>query len=169
MLKNEGTRVWVNRIFAFVAGGLIVLAIMSVAAVTPVKNQNAVLTTQLDELQNGAARLLAESRLFVADSKYQNAQNTLKTLFEKHSTSTEAAEGKKLLAEIETAIREQDRAWDAVAENVRTAWEKTKAQELRSLADVIRKAVDSSMAETLSSEWEKEKDRIREKWQNGEV
>jgi len=169
VLKNEGTRVWVNRIFAFLAGALIMLAVMSVAAVKPVKSQNEALVKQLDELQNGAARLLGEAQIFVAEKKYQDAQNTLKVLFEKHATSTEAAEGKKLLADIEISVREKDRRWDAVAESVRTAWEKTKALELRAQADLSRKAVDAGMAETLASEWEKEKDRVRQQWENGEV
>ena len=56
---TEVGRIWVNRSLAFVAGGLIVFAVMSLAIVAPIRSQKEEAAKQLDEVQNGAARLLA--------------------------------------------------------------------------------------------------------------
>ena len=107
-MADGGPRVWVNRFFSFVAGGLVVLVTMSLVAVAPVKSRNAELTTRLDDLQNGAARLLSEAKAYLANQSYGNAEQTLLTLMEKQPTSVEAVEGKTLYAEIQATVAMKD-------------------------------------------------------------
>jgi hypothetical protein len=169
MSRDAGSGVWVNRVFAFLAGGLLVLAIMSFAVVSPVKTKNEALTKQLDEVQNGAARLLAEAKALVENKSYETALRTLATLLEKQPGSPEAAEGKMLSLQIQTAVREKDAKWEAAVAGVRTTWERSKAAELREKADKDRQQVDAGMTETLNSEWELAKEKVRQAWENGEV
>jgi hypothetical protein len=168
VFKSDGVNLWANRILWLAAGGLIVLIVMSLVAVAPVKSQNAALTKQLDELQNGAARLLGESKAYVASKSYANAKQSLETLFAKQPSSSEAVEGRKLYAEIESAIGSRDQKWEASVAAVRSAWEKRTAEQLRAEADAARQKVEASMADTLKSQWEQSKDRVRQDWEKGE-
>ena len=81
-MTNVG-RIWVSGCPAFVAAGLIVYAIMSLAIVAPIRSQKEALAKQLDEVRNGAARLLAEAKWFADNKSYDSARKTLDTLFEK--------------------------------------------------------------------------------------
>ena len=74
---NEGGKIWVNRLLALVAGGLIVFAIMSLAIVTPVRREKEALAKQLDEVQNGAARLLAEAKVLAESKSYDKRSRDL--------------------------------------------------------------------------------------------
>jgi len=168
MTKSDGPRVWANRLLSLVAGGLIVLIIMSLAAVAPLKSQNATLTKQLDELQNGAARLLGEAKAYVANKSYSNAQQSLQTLLAQQPGSDEAVEGKKLLAEISATIALRDQKWEASVAAIKSAWEKSTAAKLLADADAVRQGVASGMADTLRTQWEQSKDRIRQDWESGE-
>ena len=100
--------IWINRILAFVAGGLIVLAIMGLAVVVPVRSENEALAKQLDELQYGAARLLDEAKVFAESKSYDSALRTLNALFEKQPGSSEVVEGRKLYAEIEIVVQAKE-------------------------------------------------------------
>jgi predicted Zn-dependent protease len=142
---------------------------MSFASVNPLKNQNATLTKQLDELQNGAARLLGEAQAYVADKSYSNAQQALSTLLEKHPSSDEAVAGKKLAAEVAAVVELRDQKWLAAVGAVKTAWEASAAAELRAEADSVRQKVDLTMADILDTKWEQSKDRVRQQWENGEI
>jgi len=165
MIKNEEKRVLVNRIMAFLLGGVIILAVMSLAVVSPLRKDNATLTSQLDEIQNGAVRLLGEATVQFQNGSYDNAKNTLNVLFEKQPTSAEAVEGKKLFAEIETILREMDEKWDAAAEGVRAEWEKTRTAELRANLEKERLLVETNLEDTLNKEWAKSKMQIRNDWE----
>jgi predicted Zn-dependent protease len=165
MIRNEQARIWVNRVLAFLTGGVIVLAIMSFAAVTPLKDQNATLTAQLDEIRNGAVRLLGEATVQFQSGSYDNAKKTLEVLFREQPTSNEAVEGKKLYGEIETIVREMDQAWAAASSDVRATWEQTKTEELRANLERERVLLETNMADTLSKEWEKNKAQIRKTWE----
>jgi hypothetical protein len=165
VFKTDGPKTWGNRLIGFVVGGLVVLILMSVAAVGPVKAKNADLTKQLDELQNGAARLLSEAKAFVANKSYGSAQQSLSALFEKQPGTPEATEGKKLSAEIATAIQTQDKNWEAASVAVKAAWEKSAAAKLRSDADATRAQVETTLAATLNTDWERQKDQVRKDWE----
>jgi predicted Zn-dependent protease len=163
---NEKGRLWVNRLVALVAGGLLVFAIMSIAVVAPVRKEKDALAKQLDEVQNGAARLLAEAKGLAENKSFDKALETLNTLFEKQPGSTEVTEGRKLYAEIEIAVQAREQKWEAAVGAIRVAWEKAKATELLAKAEQDKQLVKSSLAETLATEWEKAKDQIRKDWEN---
>jgi len=168
MSKSDGASVWGSRAIGFLVGGVLVLAIMGFGWVSPLKGEIATLTTRLDELENGAARLLGEAKVLVGNGSYESAQRALATLFEKQPGSNEAAEGRKLYAEIETAMQQKNQKWEAASVAVRTAWEKKAAAELRAKSEMDRQLMETNMVETLKSEWEKSKDKIRQEWEKGE-
>jgi hypothetical protein len=155
-------RMWVNRIVAFLGGGLVVAIVLSIALVGPVNSRNKALKTELDEIQNGAPRLLAEAKAFAEGKDYDNALKTLDVLFVQQPASKEAIEGKKLYATIEATVRDSNMKWEGAMTSIRKAWEKTTAAQLREQG---RAQVESDMAETLKKEWEKVKDQIRKAWE----
>ena len=165
MIQNEQARVWVNRIVAFLLGGAIILAVISLAIVSPLRNDNAALTSQLDEIRTGAVRLLGEATVQFQNGSYDNAKKTLNVLFEEQPTSAEAAEGKKLFAEIEAIVREMDEKWDAASAEVRAEWEKTRTAELRANLEKERLLVETNLEDTLNKEWEKSKSQVRKEWE----
>lgn len=166
MIKNEGARVWVNRALAFLFGGLIVLIIMSVVVVAPLRSDKQALAKELDEVQHGAERLLAEAKTLAESKSYESALKTLSTLFEKQPGSTQMVEGRKLYTEIEIAIQGKQQAWEAAVGPIRSAWEKATAAELLAKAERERELVETGMAETLAKEWDRVKDKIRRDWEN---
>lgn len=172
MTKNQGASKWINRLLSFVAGGVIVFAIMSLAVVSPIKSEKEDLTKQvdeaakqLDEVQNGAARLLSEAKVLVESDSYDDALSTLDTLFEKQPGSTEVLEGRKLYAEIEIVVQAKEQKWEDAVGPIRAAWEKATAAELLSKAEQDRQLVETNMAETLIKEWERAEDQIRQEWE----
>lgn len=165
MIQNEQTRVWVNRVMAFLVGGVIVLAVMSIATVSPLRKDNATLTKQLDEIRNGAVRLLGEATVQFEVGSYDNAKKTLNVLFKEQPTSAEAAEGKKLFAEIEAIVRQMDEKWNAASAEIRAAWEKTTTAQLRANLEKERLLVETNLTDTLNKEWEKSKSTIRKEWE----
>jgi predicted Zn-dependent protease len=162
---NESGRIWVNRLVAFAAGGLLAFAIMSLGVVNPVRRQKEALAKQLDEVQYGAARLLGEAKVLAESKSYDKALETLHTLFAKQPGSSEMVEGRKLYTEVEIAIQAKDRKWEAAVGAIRAAWEKARAAELLAKAEEDRQLVKTSMADTLNTEWEKAKDQIRQEWE----
>ena len=165
MDQNGNGRIWINRILAFIVGGLLTLAVVSLAVVAPVKTENVTLTEQLDEIQNGAARLLSEAVVYAQIESYDKAKKTLNTLFEKHPASAEAGEGAILYAGIETTIKESDQKWEAAVAMVRTEWEKTTSSELREKFERDRLLMETNLTVTLEKEWEKAKASIRQEWE----
>jgi predicted Zn-dependent protease len=163
---NERGRIWVNRLLALVAGGLLVFAIMSLAVVTPVRREKEALAKQLDEMQNGAARLLAEAKVLVENKSYDKAIETLNTLFTKQPVSSEVVEGRKLFTEIEIKAKAKEQKWEAAVGAIRAAWEKARAAELLAKAEQDKQLAETSIAETLVKEWESAKDQIRQEWEN---
>jgi len=166
MIKNDGARTWVNRIVGFLVGGLIVLLVMSVAVVSPVKSQNSALKTQLDEVQFGASRLLAEAKTLIDSKNYSGAQRTLATLLEKQPGSSEAVEGKKLNAAIDAMSKEMDGKWAAAVDAIRAQWQAKAASDLRGKLEEARLQQERDMTETLNKEWDKAKADVRLAWEN---
>ena len=147
------------------AAGLIVYAIMSLAVVAPISSQKEALAKQLDEVQNGAARLLAEAKGFADNKSYDSALKTLDTLFEKQPGSSQVVEGRKLYAEIEIKAQAKEQKWDAALPAIKAAWEKAEATELMADVERQKKLLASGMAETLATEWDKAKDQIKQDWE----
>ncbi len=165
MAQKEKKQVWINRVLAFLFGGLVVFAVMSLAVTVPVKSRNATLTKQIDEIQYGAARLLDEANAFILIGSYEKAKSSLESLFEKHPASLEAAEGTALYVEIEATLHESEMKWDAAVETVKTAWESTRAEEIRAEFEQKRVLMETTMSETLAKEWEKSEATVREEWE----
>jgi hypothetical protein len=164
-MKNEKGNVWVNRIISFLAGALLLFAIMSLAVVQPVKSQVADLTTQLDDVQNGAARLLSEAQVLAESGSYASAQRTLNALFEKQPGSLEVVEGRKLYTQIEMTTLAKDQKWEAAVGAIRASWEKATATELLAKAEQDKQLVATNMSDTLINEWAKVKDQVRREWE----
>ena len=165
MIKNLEGRIWVNRILAFIVGGLVILVIMLIVVVSPVRRENETLVKQLDEEINGAARFLEEAKAYAASESYDYALRTLNNLFDKQPGSSEVVEGRKLYAEIEIKILAKDKKWDDAVGAIRMAWEKARVAELLAKAELDKQLVASGMAETLIKEWEAAKDQIRKDWE----
>ncbi len=90
MIKNEKTRMWFNRVFAFLFGALLIFLVMNFSIVRNFKNQNAELKRELYD----AKRLLTDAKALYENKNYGAAIETLNSLFEKHPGSPEMAEGK---------------------------------------------------------------------------
>lgn len=167
MIQNEEARVWVNRIAAFLTGAVVMLAVMSFVVITPLKDKNATLTAQLDEIRNGAVRLLGEATVQFQNGSYENAKRTLDVLFKEQPTSAEAAEGKKLYTEIEAVVTKMDQAWESASAEVRAAWEETRTAELRAKLEQERVLLEINLEDTLNTEWERSRQEIRREWEQG--
>lgn len=165
MIKNAEARIWVNRIVAFLGGGLIILAVMYLAVVEPVNKKNTDLVAQMEDIENGAAKLLGEANVYVLNGSYDNAEKTLNALFEKHPASSEAAEGMKLFAEVEEKVKALDLAWESASGAIRAEWEKTTSAQMRAKMEQDRALMETNMTETLNKEWEKVKAKIRQEWE----
>jgi hypothetical protein len=161
--------VWVNRIFSFVLGGVLVLGFMSLGVAAPLRTENAALAARLDEVENGAARLLGEAKAYLASESYTNAERSLAALIERQAASTEAVEGKVLYADLLAAVALRDQRWAAAMPTVRLAWEKTTAAQFRADADAARARVEATIPENLSTQWEQARDRVRLEWEKGEI
>jgi hypothetical protein len=166
MEGNAKSRVWVNRIVSFLVGGIAVAIVMSVALVTPANNRSKALTADLDEIRNGAPRLLAEAKAFAGTRDYPSALKSLDALFLEQPASPEAVEGKALYARVEATVRDSDTRWEAAMTSVKKAWEKETAAQLREQA---RAQVEADMTDTLTKEWDKSKDQIRKAWEDRKI
>lgn len=165
MIKNEKTRVWVNRIFAFVVGGLLLFLIMNFAVAGKLRKE-------LDESKYEAGRLLNDAKANIENKKYDRAKESLNMLTEKHPGSNEAVEGNKLYNVIETAVQteqkmqaELDSKWGEAEGGVRKEWETKTAAEMRDKIAKERDQLEKDMNKILAEEWEKNKDKIREEWE----
>jgi hypothetical protein len=166
MEGNGKPRLWVNRIVAFLGGGLLVFIVVSIAVIGPANTRNKDLAAQLDTIQNAAPRLLAEAKSSLDAEDYASALKTLDVLFVEQPTSQEAIEGRLLYATIEKTVSESNMRWEAAMVSIKKAWEKTTAAQLREQA---RAQVENTMAEALDREWNNAKDLIRKEWETGKL
>jgi hypothetical protein len=165
MIENEKTRIWVNRIVSFIIAGGLMFLIMNYVVAQKIRNE-------LDECKYEATVLINDAKAFFENDNYNKAKETLDILFEKHPSSNEAIEGKKLYAEIETAVQKEqelqnelDKKWEAAVGGIREEWAKTMAAQLRSEFEKTREQLEKDMDEVLNKEWEKMKGEIREEWE----
>ena len=161
MIENQTTRVWVNRVLAFLLGALLIYGVMSLSIVKNVKEENAALKTELYE----PSRLLTNAKGFWENGNYGEAKKTLDTLFEKHPGSSEMVEAKQLYAEIEAEQNALDKKWEAAVGAIREEWATEMAAQLRAEFEEDREKLEKNMDDVLNTEWEKMKDKIREEWE----
>ncbi len=164
MIQNEKLRIAVNRIVSFLIGGLLVLVVMNMTVVSNVKGQNAQLAKALDDSRYEPGRLLADAKAQFANREFDKAKQTLTTLFEKRPGSSEATEGKKLYADAEAAITNDNAKWEAAVAGIRERWAKDMAAQLRGQSEKARLEMEKGLNDTLNKEWEKMKDQVRQEW-----
>lgn len=165
MEKNENRRLIVNRIISFLAGGLLVFAVMSFTVVSTAKKQNAELTKALDTSRYEAGRLLSDAKAQFASKDYAKAKLSLTALFANQPGSVEAEEGKKLLPDIENAEKAANAKWEAAMAGVQKKWADTMTAELRAKSDKTRAEMEKDLVNTIIQEWEKAKSKVREEWE----
>jgi len=161
MIENQTTRVWVNRVLAFLLGALLIYAVMSLSIVKNIKEENEALKTELYE----PSRLLTNAKGFWENGNYGEAKKTLDTLFEKHPGSSEMVEAKQLYAEIEAEQNALDKKWEAAVGAIREEWATEMAAQLRAEFEEDREKLEKNMDDVLNTEWDKMKDKIREEWE----
>ena len=167
MIKNEKARIWVNRVFAFLAGAFVIYIILQITVISVATRQNAELKKNLDVIQYEPGRLLDEGKIYFKKNDYKSAKEILNTLSEKHPTSKESIEGKTLYIEIEKKQEEMNKKWNAAVVGIRREWAKTMAMQLREKFEKEKGQMEKDMNNNLDSEWEKIKDQIREEWEKG--
>jgi hypothetical protein len=66
MIENQTTRVWVNRVLAFLLGALVIYAVMSLSIVKNIKEENEAMKTELYD----PGRLLTNAKGFFENGNY---------------------------------------------------------------------------------------------------
>jgi hypothetical protein len=159
--KNGAGKIWVNRVFAFLVGAVLIYAVMSLSVVKNVKAENAELKKELYD----PSKLLTSARGLFESRNYGEATKTLDTLFEKHPGASEVAEGKQLYAKVEAEQNALNKKWEAAVGAIREEWATTMAATLRADFEKDRETLETNMSDVLNTEWDKMKDRIREEWE----
>ena len=162
-MSNQKTII-LNRAAAFLAGGLLVFAIMSFTVVSTVKKQNTELEKTLDISRYEAGRLLSDAREQFTAGDFEGAKLSLNNLFDNQPGSKEAAEGKILLPEIETKEKAVNAMWETALPGVKSEWRKSKALELRAEWDADRVKLEKTIESKIDLAWEKAKYGIRSEW-----
>jgi len=164
MIQNEKLRIAVNRVMSFVLGGLLVLVVMNMTVVSKVKGQNAQLAKELDDSRYEPGRLLADAKAQFANREFEKVKQTLTALIEKRPGSSETTEGKKLYDEAVTAIAKDNANWEAAVAGIRERWAREMTAQLRGQSEKVRLEMEKGLDDTLSKEWEKMKDQVRQEW-----
>lgn len=165
MPKNENMKILLNRTVSFLAGGLVVFAVMSFTVVNDAKKVNTDLAAELDLSKFEAGRLLADAKQQFTLKEFGKAKSSLTMLFDKQPGSAESAEGKTLFATIASAESAMNAKWEEASVGIQKKWVGDKASELRAEADKSRSELETGMNDTLSREWEKAKEQVRNDWE----
>lgn len=165
MIKNEKARIWVNRIVSLIIAGGLMFLVMNFYVAGKIRKE-------LDECKYEATGLLNDAKASFENKDYDKAKETLNTLFIKHPDSNETAEGKKVYAEIEDAVKNQEELntkWEAAVGGIREEWAKTMVvqlrEQLKEKAITEKDELEKNMDDMLNSEWDKVKEEIREEWE----
>ena len=165
MTLNENMKILLNRAIAFIIGGLLVFAVMSLTVVKDAKSKNVELSATLDTSRYEAGRLLNDAKAQFASHDYTKARESLQTLFENQPGSTESVEGKMLLASVESAEKASNMRWEKALPAVRQEWTTAMATELRKQWDADRAKLDSGLQKTVNDAWEKAMPEVRADWE----
>ncbi len=165
MTKTESMKLYAGRIALFLAGGLLVFAVMSFTVVNTVKKQNEELTKTLDISRYEPGRLLADAEAQLESKNYIEAKESLTTLFTNQPGWEEAGEGKALMMIIEEAEKVANANWEAAMPDVKQKWSEELAAEILTKSDKERTVLEENMDETINKEWEKVKSEVREEWE----
>ena len=165
MIKNEKTRIWVNRIVSMIIAGGLMFLVMNFYVAENIRGK-------LHDVKYEASVLLDDAKASFKYGNYDNAKETLDTLFLKHPSSQEAFEGKKLYTKIESVLKnkkELDKEWKVVVPEIRNKWEKVRIvqlqDELKVKALKEKEDLEKNKDKILSDEWEKAKEDVRKQWE----
>lgn len=164
-MKNENTRLIVNRVVSFLVGGLFVFAVMSFTVVSTANKTNAELTRTLDTSRYEAGRLLSDAKAQFAARDYAKAKSSVASLLMNQPGSAEAKEAQILLPAIESAAKAVEVKWEAEVASVRQKWADSMAAEIREKSDKARTQLEKDMKDTIDREWERAKDNVRAEWE----
>jgi hypothetical protein len=165
MTKEENRKLIINRVVSFLAGGLLVFAVMSFTVVSSANKMNEELSRSLDTSQFEAGRLLADAKAQLESKNYEEAKTSLNKLFVNQPGSAEAVEGKTLLVTVEAAEKASDMKWEAAMPGIQKKWTGEMVAELRAESDKKRAELEKDMTDTTSQAWEKAKDKVRDEWE----
>ena len=167
MIKNEKTRIWVNRIVSMIIAGGLMFLVMNFYVAENIRDK-------LHEVKYEASGLLNDAKASIEYNNYDKAKKTLDILFLKHPNSKEAIEGKILYAKIESILKnkkELDKEWDVAVPEIRNKWEKVKIvqlrEELKAKAIKEKEELEKNKETILNDEWEKAKEEVRKQWEKG--
>jgi len=161
---EDQRNITLNRIISFLAGGLLIFAIMSFTVVNKVKDQNTELTKALNLSQYEAGRLLSNAQEQFTAGDFNKAMASLNTLFDHQPGSAEAAEGRKLFPKIENEQTSVNAKWEKALPGIKDKWYTNKAMELRAESEASRVKFESELNNTISKAWDKAKDGVKSEW-----
>lgn len=164
MEKNEKRTLIINRVVSFIAGGLLVFAVMSFTVVSSANAENEELSKALDTSRFEAGRLLDDAEAQLSSGEYEEAKASLTALFANQPGSPEATEGKALLARVEQEAAAADQRWEAALPSLREEWADAMALELRTKFDEDRAKFESELEATINEAWEKARTDVRAAW-----
>ena len=149
---------------SFLAGGLLVFAVMSFTVVKSVKAENEELSSALDTSRFEAGRLLEDAKAQLSSGDYDEAEATLTALFANQPGSPEATEGKALLARIQEEAASADQRWEAALPSIREEWTEAMAAELQAKFNEDRLKFENELEATINDAWEKAQSKVRAEW-----
>jgi len=165
MSEDKKSKIWLNRIVSLIIAGGLMFLVMNFYVADKIRKE-------LDECKYEATGLLNDAKASFAKKDYDKAKETLNTLLIKHPDSNETAEGKKVYAEIEDAVKNQEELntkWEAAVGDIREEWAKTMVvqlrEQLKEKAITEKEELEKNMDDMLNSEWEKVQEEIREEWE----
>ena len=165
MSEDKKAKMWINTIVSLIIAGGLMFLVMNYTVAGKIRKE-------LDECKYEATGLLNDAKASFENKDYDKAKETLNTLFIKHPDSNETAEGKKVYAEIEDAVKNQeelDKKWEAAVGGIREEWAKTMVvqlrEQLKEKAITEKDELEKNMDDMLNSEWDKVKEEIREEWE----
>lgn len=165
MSNGENTKVIVKRIATFLAGALLTFAVMSFTVVAKEKKQNEELTAALDASRYESGRLLSDAKAQLEGRDYERARTSLDTLFDRYPGSSESAEGKLLLVEIDAANAAADAKWAKASPALKQKWTEDRVAALRAESEAARAMMEDGLNDKIAQEWENSKDAVREEWE----
>lgn len=164
MEHSEKRTLIINRVLAFLVGGLLVFAVMSFTVVRSANAEKEELSSALDTSRFEAGRLLEDAKAQLASGDYDEAVATLTSLFANQPGSPEATEGKALLATVEDQSASADLRWEAALPALREQWTETMAAELRAEFEEDRVEFENELEATINEAWEKARPGVRAEW-----
>ena len=162
--NNQKRTLIINRVVSFIAGGLLVFAVMSFTVVKSANAENAELSKALDTSRFEAGRLLEDAKAQLSSGDYKAAEASLTALFDNQPGSSEATEGKELLARVEQEAAAAEERWEAALPSIRAEWTEAMAAELRAEFDEDRAKFESELEATINNAWEKARSDVRADW-----